>query len=88
MVEATLVCGRHTRIHWSRSGHSISELMLSTTSGVHRRPVVHSVGATGRPVAKLATTASYRGLSSCGARSLQSGQERSAAHMVLEAPAC
>ena len=57
MTEATLIFGRHTRIRWNRSGHSISALMLSTTSGVHRR-----VGATGRPLAQLATTISDYGL--------------------------
>ena len=43
MIEATLILGRHRRIiHWNRSGHSTSELMLST--GTHCRPVAHSVG--------------------------------------------
>ena len=48
--EATLVSGRHTRIHWNRSGHAISELMLSATSGAHPIPCVAGLLSWGHAV--------------------------------------
>ena len=47
MIEATLIFGRHARIHWNRSGTFHFRVGAEHHSGTRCRSAAHSVGAMG-----------------------------------------